>query len=196
MDRAVREDLEREVGHDHGVRDAKNVVDVGRAVEGEDADLRVASVSLALMASRREARELVVGRDAIDAFIVDAASNVVAEQREDRQQARQQLGERVIQGAAERGHDGGPRARAGAAERILTIRRVIFTIRRRGRRGHRLHLDGLGLCLVAKLDSGGQPRRALLRRGRGATGESLAQSCPAGARLAPRLGFATRLGEM
>ena len=31
----LREDLEREVGHDHGVRDTKNVVGVARAVEGE-----------------------------------------------------------------------------------------------------------------------------------------------------------------
>ena len=63
MDRTIREDLERKISHDHGVRDAENVVGVGRAVEGEDADLRFAS------ASRRvdgvEARELVVGRDAI-----------------------------------------------------------------------------------------------------------------------------------
>ena len=87
-----------------------------------------------------EARELSVGRDAIDAFIVDAALNVVAKQREDRQQARQQLRERVVQGAAERGHDGGPRARAGAAERVALVLRVVFMIRRRGRR-RRLHLQ-------------------------------------------------------
>ena len=87
-----------------------------------------------------EARELSVGRDAVDAFIVDAALNVVAEQREDRQQARQQLRERVIQGAAERRHDRRPRARAGAAERVFTILRVVFMIRRRGRR-RRLHLQ-------------------------------------------------------
>ena len=66
--------------------------------------------------------------------------NVVAEQREDRQQARQQLRERVVQGAPQRGHDGGPRARAGAAERILLSLRVVFVIRRRGRR-RRLHLQ-------------------------------------------------------
>ena len=41
---AIREDLQRKIGHDHGVRHTKNVVGVGRAVEGEDADLRVASV--------------------------------------------------------------------------------------------------------------------------------------------------------
>ena len=46
MNSTIREDLEREVGHHHGVRDAENVVGVGRAVEGEDADLRFASVSL------------------------------------------------------------------------------------------------------------------------------------------------------
>ena len=87
-----------------------------------------------------EARELSVGRDASDAFIVDAALNVVAKQREDRQQARQQLRERVVQGAAERGHDGGPRARAGAAERVALVLRVVVMIRRRGRR-RRLHLQ-------------------------------------------------------
>ena len=105
----------------------------------------------------------------------DAAWNVVAEQREDRQQARQQLGERVVERAPQRGHDRRPRARAGAAERVFTSLRVVLMIRRRGRRGHGLHLDGVGLCLLAKLGNGGQPRRALLRRGRGATGESLAQ---------------------
>ena len=72
--------------------------------------------------------------------LYDAALNVVAKQREDRQQARQQLRERVVQGAAERGHDGGPRARAGAAERVFTMLRVVFMIRRRGRR-RRLHLQ-------------------------------------------------------
>ena len=143
-----------------------------------------------------EARELSVGRDAIDAFIVDAALNVVAKQREDRQQARQQLRERVVQGAAERGHDGGPRARAGAAERVALVLRVVFMIRRRGRRGHRLHLDGVGLCLLAKLGNGGQPRRALLRRGRGATGESIDDSLPAGARRAPRLAAYNTTCEM
>ena len=66
--------------------------------------------------------------------------NVVAEQREDRQQARQQLGERVVERAPQRRHDRRPRARAGAAERILTILGVVFMIRRRGRR-RRLHLQ-------------------------------------------------------
>ena len=89
--------------------------------------------------------ELSVGRDAIDAFIVDAALNVVAKQREDRQQAREELRERVVQGAAERGHDGGPRARAGAAERVFTILGVVFMIRHRGRR-RRLHLQMEGGC--------------------------------------------------
>ena len=112
--------------------------------------------------------------------------NIIAEEREDRQQARQQLGEGVVERAAERRHDRRPRARAGAAERVLLILRVVFMIRRRGRRGHRLHLDGVGLCLLAKRKMGGQPRRALLRRGRGATGESLAQRWHAGARRAPR----------
>ena len=56
MNSTIREDLQRKIGHHHGVRDAKDVVGVGRAVEGEDADLRFASV---------EARELSVGRDAI-----------------------------------------------------------------------------------------------------------------------------------
>ena len=92
--------------------------------------------------------KLVVGRDAIDAFIVDAALNVVAKQREDRQQARQQLRERVVERSPERGHDRRPRARAGAAERILLSLRVVFMIRRRGRR-RRLHLQmeaGCAFC--------------------------------------------------
>ena len=46
----------------------------------------------------------------------------------------------MVQGAAERGHDGGPRARAGAAERVALVLRVVFMIRRRGRR-RRLHLQ-------------------------------------------------------
>jgi len=71
---------------------------------------------------------------------VDGALNVVAEQREDRQQARQQLRERVVERGAERGHDRRPRARAGAAERVALVRRVVFMIRRRGRR-LRLHLQ-------------------------------------------------------
>ena len=75
----------------------------------------------------------------------DAASNVVAKQREDRQQAREELGERVIQGAPERGHDRRPRARAGATERVFTILRVVVMIRRRGRR-RRLHLQMEGGC--------------------------------------------------
>ena len=95
MNRAVREDLEREVGHDDGVRDAENVVGVGRAVEGEDADLRVVS-----RASAASGDETLVGRDAIDAFIVDAALNVVAKQREDRQQTGEELGERVVEARA------------------------------------------------------------------------------------------------
>ena len=46
----------------------------------------------------------------------------------------------MVQGAAERGHDGGPRARAGAAERVARVLRVVFMIRRRGRR-RRPHLQ-------------------------------------------------------
>ena len=47
--------------------------------------------------------QLSVGRDAINArALVDAALNVVAKQREDRQQAREELGERVVERAAER----------------------------------------------------------------------------------------------
>ena len=141
--------------------------------------------------------KLSVGRDAIDATLVeDAASNVVAKQREDRQQARQQLGERVVERGAERGHDRRPRARAGAAERVFTIIRVVFRIRLLRRCGRRLHLDGLGLCLLAKRKMGGQPRRALLRRGRGATVESLAQRWHAAARRTPSFGAGNGLCHM
>ena len=73
MHGTIREDLKRKIGHDHGVRDTKDVVGVGRAVEGEDADLRVSRRWRATRVSRRvdgvEARELSVGRDAIGATI-------------------------------------------------------------------------------------------------------------------------------
>ena len=121
-----------------------------------------------------EARELSVGRDAADAFIVDAALNVVAKQREDRQQARQQLRERVVERSPERGHDRRPRARAGAAERVALVLRVVFVIRRRGRR-RRLHLQmeagcafwpnsGMGGSRACLLYTSPSPRDGLLSR--------------------------------
>ena len=51
----------------------------------------------------------------------------------------------MVERAPQRRHDGGPRARAGAAERVFTIIRVVFMIRRRGRR-LRLHLQMEGGC--------------------------------------------------
>ena len=99
----------------------------------------------------------------------------------------------MVQGAAERGHDGGPRARAGAAERVALVFLINCRVRRRR---VRLHLDGGLLCLVAKLESGGQPRRALLRRGRGATGESIANRWHAAARRAPRFAAYNTTCEM
>ena len=130
-----------------------------------------------------EVRELSVGRDAIDAFIVDAAWNVVAEQREDRQQARQQLGERVIQGAPERRHDRRPRARAGAAERVFTIIRVVFMIRRRGRR-RRLHLQmEAGCAFWPNSGMGGSRAARFCAAGEGLPVSHLAQRFRAGARL-------------
>ena len=100
----------------------------------------------------------------------------------------------------------GPSAAARAGGRArgrARARRWSARARRRGRaRLHdprrRLHdpspraapasssADGGWLCLLAKRGMGGQPRRALLRRGRGATGESLAAITHAGARRAPR----------
>ena len=141
-----------------------------------------------------EARELSVGRDAADAtLLVDAALNVVAKQREDRQQARQQLGERVVQGAAERGHDGGPRARAGAAERVFTMLRVVFRIRRRGRR-RRLHLQMEGGCAFwPNLGWGGSRAARFCAAGEGLPVSHLQLVIHAGARRAPRLGGQTRL---
>ena len=102
-------------------------------------------------------------------------------------------------------------ARAGGPRRgRARARRWSARARRRGRaRLHdaprRLHdpaprpapasssADGGWLCLLAKLGMGGQPRRALLRRGRGATGESLTQRLHAAARRAPRFLRTTRL---
>ena len=46
----------------------------------------------------------------------------------------------MVERAPERRHDRRPRARAGAAERVFTMLRVVFMIRRRGRR-LRLHLQ-------------------------------------------------------
>ena len=130
-----------------------------------------------------EARELSVGRDAIDAFIVDAALNVVAKQREDRQQARQQLGERVVERSPERGHDRRPRARAGAAERILLSLRVVFMIRRRGRR-RRLHLQmEAGCAFWPNVGWGGSRAARFCAAGEGLPVSHLAQRFRAGARL-------------
>ena len=99
--------------------------------------------------------------------MVDAALNVVAEQREDRQQARQQLRERVVERAPQRGHDRRPRARAGAAERILLSLRVVFMIRRRGRR-RRLHLQMEGGCAFCQTrEWGAAAPRASAPRERG-----------------------------
>ena len=140
--------------------------------------------------------KLVVGRDAIDAFIVDAALNVVAKQREDRQQARQQLRERVVQGAAERGHDGGPRARAGAAERVFTMLRVVFMIRRRGRR-RRLHLQmEAGCAFWPNSGMGGSRAARFCAAGEGLPVSPAQQPFCAGARRAPRLLLITRLVVM
>ena len=143
-----------------------------------------------------EARELSVGRDAIDAFIVDAALNVVAKQREDRQQARQQLGERVVQGAAERGHDGGPRARAGAAERVALVLRVVFMIRRRGRR-RPLHLQmEAGCAFWPNVGWGGSRAARFCAAGEGLPWSHLRYSYCMRAPRAPRLGAGNGLCHM
>ena len=101
----------------------------------------------------------------------------------------------------------GPSAAARAGGRALSRARARPSSARARRRGRahppepprRLHdpspraapasssADGGWLCLLAKLGNGGQPRRALLRRGRGATGESLAQANAC--RRAPRAAF-------
>ena len=134
-----------------------------------------------------------VGRDAMDAFIVDAASNVVAKQREDRQQARQQLRERVVERSPERGHDRRPRARAGAAERILLSLRVVFVIRRRGRR-RRLHLQmEAGCAFWPNSGMGGSRAARFCAAGEGLPVSHLRKLMHAGARRAPRLEEQTRL---
>ena len=126
-------------------------------------------------------------------LLVDAVLNVVAEQREDRQQARQQLRERVVQGAAERGHDGGPRARAGAAERVALVLRVVFMIRRRGRR-RRLHLQmEAGCAFWPNARWGGSRAARFCAAGEGLPVSHLAQRLRAGARRAPSLLRTTRL---
>ena len=130
-----------------------------------------------------EARELSVGRDAIDAFIVDAALNVVAKQREDRQQTGEELRERVVERAAERGHDRRPRARAGAAERVALVLRVVFMIRRRGRR-RRLHLQmEAGCAFWPNVGRGGSRAARFCAAGEGLPVSHLQQLC---LRRAPR----------
>ena len=101
----------------------------------------------------------------------------------------------------------GPSAAARAGGRALSRARARPSSARARRRGRarragpprRLHdpspraapasssADGGWLCLLAKLGNGGQPRRALLRRGRGATGESLAAALACSS--APRAAF-------
>ena len=111
---------------------------------------------------------------------------------------RRQTARRPSAGPSAAARAGGPRRGRAPA------RRWSARARRRGRaRLHdpprRLHdpspraapasssADGGWLCLLAKLGNGGQPRRALLRRGRGPTGESLAQRFVHGS--APRAAF-------
>ena len=149
--------------------------------------------SMASEPRRVEARELSVGRDAVNAFIVDAALNVVAEEREDRQQAREELGERVVEGAAERRHDRRPRARAGAAERVAPVLRVVFMIRRRGRR-RRLHLQMEGGCAFwPNARWGGSRAARFCAAGEGLPVSPAQQPFCAGARRAPSLLRTTRL---
>ena len=119
--------------------------------------------------------------------------NVVAKQREDRQQARQQLGQWVVEGAAERRHDRRPRARAGAAERVALVLRVVVMIRRRGRR-RRLHLqmeDGCAFWPNARW--GGSRAARFCAAGGGLPVSHLRSASCMRAPHAPRLGFATRL---
>ena len=143
-----------------------------------------------------EARELSVGRDAIDAFIVDAALNVVAKQREDRQQTGEELRERVVERAAERGHDRRPRARAGAAERVFTMLRVVFMIRRRGRR-RRLHLQmEAGCAFWPNVGWGGSRAARFCAAGEGLPVSQLMQRFHAGARRAPRFAAYNTTCEM
>ena len=126
----------------------------------------------------------------------DAALNVVAKQREDRQQARQQLRERVVQGAAERGHDGGPRARAGAAERVALVLRVVFRIRRRGRR-RRLHLQmEAGCAFWPNSGMGGSRAARFCAAGEGPPVSQLQTACLQARAARRALLRTTRLCEM
>ena len=126
----------------------------------------------------------------------DAASNVVAKQREDRQQARQQLGERVIQGAPERRHDRRPRARAGAAERVALVLRVVFRIRRRGRR-RRLHLQmEAGCAFWPNSGMGGSRAARFCAAGEGLPVSHFAAPYCIAPRRAPRLGGGNGLCHM
>ena len=77
MHGTIREDLEHEVGHHHGVRDAENVVGVGRAVEGEDADLRWTRRRRTARAfDGVEARGGVPPRAAVASVVASASSSV------------------------------------------------------------------------------------------------------------------------
>ena len=126
----------------------------------------------------------------------DAASNVVAKQREDRQQAREELGERVIERAAERGHDRRPRARAGAAERVALVLRVVFVIRRRGRR-RRLHLQmEAGCAFWPNLGWGGSRAARFCAAGEGLPVSHLRSRSHADARRAPRFAAYNTTCEM
>ena len=88
----------------------------------------------------------------------------------------------MVQGAAERGHDGGPRARAGAAERILLSLRVVFMIRRRGRR-RRLHLQmEAGCAFWPNVGMGGSRAARFCAAGEGLPVSQLRSASHAGAR--------------
>ena len=76
----------------------------------------------------------------------------------------------MVERAPQRRHDGGPRARAGAAERVFTIIRVVFMIRRRGRR-LRLHLQMEGGCaFLPNLGWGGSRAARFCAAGEGLPG--------------------------
>ena len=93
----------------------------------------------------------------------------------------------MVQGAAERRHDGGPRARAGAAERVALVLRVVFMIRRRGRR-RRLHLQmEAGCAFWPNARWGGSRAARFCAAGEGLPVSHLRKRLRAGARRAPRL---------
>ena len=83
----------------------------------------------------------------------------------------------MVERSPKRGHDGGPRARAGAAERVALVLRVVFMIRRRGRR-RRLHLQmEAGCAFWPNVGMGGSRAARFCAAGEGLPVSHLPTAC-------------------